>query len=229
MSQSAARSAWLALDADSAEREGSGEAGAQCPACGYPRAGPTTDWLTGLLDRRAWDRLAPPALATASERGRSSVVLVVDIDRFKRINDELGHLAGDAVLCAAAAQVRQSLGERDIAARLGGHAGDEFLVLLPGAQPRTGLAVARAAGAGIRAIRRVRTADSRWVDVGTGVGPGVSASIGLAVDRPDRPAGLADLVHEADQALRSAKQWGRDRICVPAPTLVSSCRYCVVT
>jgi diguanylate cyclase (GGDEF)-like protein len=193
----------------------------RCPSCGHPLTGQSTDRLTGLLDRWGWDQLAPAALAHASQQGRPSVLLVIDLDRFKQVNDELGHLAGDAVLQATAVALGESLRAGDVAARWGGHTGDEFLVLLPGTPEQDGLAVARHALAAIQAIRHVVTADGRGVAVA-----GLSASAGLATSDPGRDTVLAHLIHEADQALRHAKQHGRDRICRPAePAACSGITY----
>lgn len=94
------------------------------------RAGATTDSLTGVLNRAAFTDVARDVLAAAARRGRPVSLVVVDLDDFKLVNDQLGHTAGDDVLARVALEWRSCLRAGDVLARLGG---DEFVVLLPGA------------------------------------------------------------------------------------------------
>jgi diguanylate cyclase (GGDEF)-like protein len=148
-----------------------------------------TDALTGLPNRRAWDELLTHELAIGERHGVPVSVAMLDLDFFKRYNDERGHLAGDRLLRAAAAAWQSSLRATDVLARWGG---EEFAVLLPGCD-----------GAGAAAlIERLR---------GT-LPDGVTFSAGVATAAGTTAARA--LVDAADQALYVAKQAGRDRVVV---------------
>jgi diguanylate cyclase (GGDEF)-like protein/PAS domain S-box-containing protein len=148
-----------------------------------------TDELTGLPNRRAWDELLTHELAIGERHGVPVSVAMLDLDFFKRYNDERGHLAGDRLLRAAAAAWQSSLRATDVLARWGG---EEFAVLLPGCD-----------GAGAAAlIERLR---------GT-LPDGVTFSAGVAT--ADGTTAARALVDAADQALYVAKQAGRDRVVV---------------
>jgi diguanylate cyclase (GGDEF)-like protein len=153
-----------------------------------------TDPLTGLVNRRAFDA----ELARLVARRRPFGVIHLDLDHFKAVNDTLGHAAGDAVLAAAARVLREGVRAGDLAARTGG---DEFLLLLPGLGDRRELAAIAQ-----RIIRRIEAP----VPVEGGLAR-VSASAGVAVFDPARPAEPAALLAEADAALYAAKHAGRGR------------------
>lgn len=87
-----------------------------------------TDPLTGLLNRRRFDQLVTKELRRSKRYGHSCAVLMVDLDKFKPINDEYGHAAGDAMLILLAAVLRETLRENDAIARMGG---DEFVIMAP--------------------------------------------------------------------------------------------------
>jgi diguanylate cyclase len=148
-----------------------------------------TDELTGLPNRRAWDELLTHELAAAERHGQPVSVAMLDLDFFKKYNDEHGHLAGDRLLRAAAAAWQSTLRAADVLARWGG---EEFALLLPGCD-----------GAGAAAlIERLR---------GT-LPDGVTFSAGVATsDGRTAPRALVDA---ADQALYLAKAGGRDRVVV---------------
>ncbi|WP_272474353.1 sensor domain-containing diguanylate cyclase [Baekduia alba] len=148
-----------------------------------------TDELTGLPNRRAWDELLTHELALTERHGGAVSVAMLDLDFFKRYNDEHGHLAGDRLLRAAAAAWQSMLRTTDILARWGG---EEFALMLPGCD-----------GAGAAAlIERLR---------GT-LPDGVTFSAGVATsDGRTAPRALVDA---ADQALYLAKAGGRDRVVV---------------
>lgn len=161
------------------------------------------DTLTGLWNRRyAEPHLALLAEAAAASR-RPLAVLMLDIDRFKAVNDRHGHPVGDAVLREVAARLERSLRVADLLARFGG---EEFLIVLPD----TGPAQARAAA------RRVCAAvGDRPIILPDGTGLKVTVSAGLAHSRPGRAAGPVAperLVAAADRALYRAKSSGRDRV-----------------
>ena len=150
------------------------------------------DPLTGLLNRSAFAQ----RLAELRAEGSSLGFLVADVDHFKRINDEHGHPVGDAVLTDVAYALREELGAFDLVYRVGG---EEFAVLLPGADLSGACTVAerlRAAVAGCRAG-----------------GLDVTMSIGAAAGCGSR---LAQLYANADAALYAAKRAGRNRVATVA-------------
>ncbi len=159
----------------------------------------TLDPLTGLFNRNALEqRLAELDGAPCDGRkgGQSHALLLCDLDHFKRVNDELGHAAGDAVLQDVAYTMRSVLRAGDSIYRIGG---EEILVVLPGASEKDAVAVAERLR---QAVRRRRP-----------VGVGVTISIGAAVTKPDT-VNTDDLVARADAALYSAKANGRDAVFV---------------
>jgi diguanylate cyclase (GGDEF)-like protein len=154
----------------------------------------STDALTGALNRRAFDVLLGRELARAARMNTSTALLVIDVDRFKDVNDQHGHLAGDRVLVGLAALLGQSIRASDAVARTGG---DEFVVLLPATEREGAIVLAD------RIRESVTTEDL------LGNGETVTVSIGVGV----LPAGnRADLVAAADEALYRAKAAGRDRV-----------------
>ncbi|CAL9423757.1 hypothetical protein SUDANB106_01926 [Streptomyces sp. enrichment culture] len=184
-----------------------------CPGGGHH---PLTDDLTGLLVRRAWEIRASQALASARRQHRPLALLLGDLDRFKSVNDTYGHLAGDAVLRAAAGVLRrvgsavQSSAGDALCGRYGGHAGDEFLALLPGAGAEEAMAAARLVQQGVREMS-VPAPVSRGTTVTI---TGQTVSLGVAVWDPADPApgGLSDLLLDSDVALREVKREGGGRI-----------------
>jgi diguanylate cyclase (GGDEF)-like protein/PAS domain S-box-containing protein len=159
------------------------------------------DQLTGLPNRALFlDRLEH-AQARARENGNSQAVLFVDLDRFKLINDSLGHRAGDDVLCTVGSRIVGALGFGDTVARFGG---DEFTVLLEEVADR-----AQAA----ETADRIRAALSLPINAGDR-SVVISASIGIAIAEPgDAPQ---DLLAAADIAMYEAKSAGGDRHAVAA-------------
>ncbi len=153
-----------------------------------------SDPLTELRNRRGFQELLAVELDRGRRTGHPVSLLVADLDHFKRVNDELGHPAGDKVLQAFAAQMRRLSRSIDTTARLGG---EEFALLLPETPKHDALLVAE------RLRRAVRTA---FVD---GQVP-LTVSIGVACS-PDDGSTPDDLLRAGDQALYAAKQLGRDR------------------
>jgi diguanylate cyclase (GGDEF)-like protein len=158
----------------------------------------TLDPLTGLFNRNALEqRLAELDGAPCDgKRGGSHALLLCDLDHFKRVNDELGHAAGDAVLQDVAYTMRSALRAGDSIYRIGG---EEILVVLPGASETDAVAIAERLR---KAVRKRRP-----------VGVGVTISIGAAVAKPDT-VNTDDLVARADAALYAAKANGRDAVFV---------------
>jgi len=160
----------------------------------------STDSLTGLGNRRRFDRALADAVARSEATGEGFGLLLADVDHFKRINDAHGHELGDEVLRAVAGAISRAARRSDVVARYGG---EEFAVLLPGA----GHEVVRAAGERIRKAVEGRELVVR--DGGRSLGT-VTLSVGCAVRSPGEPAD--SLVRRADEALYAAKRGGRNRV-----------------
>jgi diguanylate cyclase (GGDEF)-like protein len=158
-----------------------------------------TDKLTGLLNKRWWDELAPREAAQAMRTGSELAVLLVDLDHFKRINDSCGHAVGDVTLRNAARVLSAAVRSGDAAVRFGG---DEFLLVLHGADARGAERVAES----------VRRALADLPPVSEGMGS-MTASIGVALF-PAHGESLEEVVHEADLAMYRAKARGRDQVVV---------------
>ena len=156
----------------------------------------TTDALTGLPNRRYFDEYL--GLLARRRRAEDQVgVLMIDIDRFKKLNDTFGHAVGDHVLREVAQAIAGAVREGDVPARFGG---EEFAVVLR--NPGELIAVE----VGERVRRSVADLDLRRLGV-----PGVSVSVGVAVaTSPDDE--LGQVSEKADQALFRAKRAGRDRV-----------------
>lgn len=169
-----------------------------------------TDALTGCLNRRSLDAGIADLLGRAAGSGESVVMMLIDLDRFKRSNDLHGHRAGDVVLSSVADRLRRCLPEHSVLARLGG---DEFLcaVTCPADRPDDTEHL----------VDRINEAIARPIDVG---GPAIeiTASIGLAMAGPPYAA-LQDLglvlMHRADLAMYQAKKAGRNRSCWFEPSM----------
>ena len=160
----------------------------------------TTDPLTGLWNRRGFEPLLDQALARAARTGEAIAVVLVDVDHFKRINDNFGHGEGDAALAAVAAALRGGIRPTDVAARIGG---DEFAILLSGADAHGAVLVCERIR---RALGRANALAIHSVTLSFGVAD--LASIGPNVGPPARVAWLA----AADAALYQAKAAGRDGV-----------------
>lgn len=158
----------------------------------------TTDQLTELLNRRGFDLLANQALQEARRNNSPLCALLLDLDNFKALNDEHGHLAGDAVLRGFAGDLRDNLRKSDIICRWGG---EEFILLLKDTSPEQ----ARELGEKIRQ----QTERNRVLHNGTDLQ--ITTSIGLAHLQADDA--LDQLIARADRALYRAKQSGRNRLC----------------
>jgi diguanylate cyclase (GGDEF)-like protein len=156
----------------------------------------TTDALTGLPNRRYFDEYL--GLLARRRRAEDRVgVLMIDIDRFKKLNDTYGHAVGDHVLREVAQAIVSAVREGDVPARFGG---EEFVVVLRNPGARIAFEV------GERVRRAVAGLDLRRLGV-----PGVSVSVGVAVaESPD--VDLAEVIDDADRALFRAKRAGRDRV-----------------
>ena len=172
----------------------------------------STDGKTGLLNAAAWQDKAGRAVMRSERGDRPVSVLVLDLDHFKRVNDRFGHLVGDQVLAAVAASVRDEVRDEDLVGRFGG---EEFVVLLRGAEgedPRSG---ARAVAERIRQrIARLRVAVAGGQE--TVVVTGLTASIGGAT-APRDGQDVATLLEVADAAMYEAKRAGRNLVRMGLP------------
>jgi diguanylate cyclase (GGDEF)-like protein len=157
----------------------------------------TVDGLTGIMNRRRFFEVAESEFKRAARHHEPIAVAVIDVDRFKQINDTVGHSAGDRVLAEVAAVCRQSVREVDVLARLGG---DEFAVLMPSTSREQGRAVAE----------RVRIAIHDTLGAGADESVPVGVSVGLAAS-PHGEATVEALMKLADEALYEAKHEGRNR------------------
>lgn len=157
------------------------------------------DPLTGLLNRREFERRAQMALAQAQRDGAPVAVLMSDLDHFKRINDSLGHQAGDAVLTHAANKLTQGIRTTDHLCRYGG---EEFVLLLPNTTVDSATQLAD------KLRQTLATQPASW----QGQDIAVTASWGVAGSSADHPLSLDDLIRLADQALYRAKAAGRNRV-----------------
>ena len=157
------------------------------------------DPLTGLGNRRRLDRDLGELSVHASHE--PVAFLMIDIDHFKRFNDQYGHPAGDDLLRRVGEAIRRSLRAGDVAYRFGG---EEFSVLLPGADARTAQAVAERVRADVASLLPPPGGAAVTVSVGVSVSERSTAS----------PAASAAMVEAADQALYCAKRAGRDRVVV---------------
>ena len=165
-----------------------------------------TDAKTGLLNAGAWQREAAVEVTRARAQAPLAVA-IADIDHFKAVNDTHGHLAGDAVLAAVSAAMRDLLRDSDLCGRFGG---EEFALLLP----RTTTAQA------LEITERIRQGISQLVIPWDGTAAiRVTISIGVTLPSSARRT-LDDLLAAADHALYQAKRGGRDRVVIYADTRV---------
>jgi diguanylate cyclase (GGDEF)-like protein/PAS domain S-box-containing protein len=155
------------------------------------------DALTGLANRAAVTQQIEEAAARQRRRGDSFTVLLLDLDRFKHVNDTLGHSAGDALLRQAAARLKALLRETDVLARLGG---DEFAIIQSGGT-RQREAASVLADRIIEIFGNPFDIDGNEVNIGTSIG------IALAPEHGTNPDSLLKM---ADMALYGAKSAGRN-------------------
>ena len=155
------------------------------------------DSLTGLANRALFADRAEQALRRAARTAEDPAVLYLDLDGFKKINDSLGHLVGDAVLNEIAARLAGSVRDGDTVGRLGG---DEFAILIEGADTTNGIALATAERI-LKAMRPPLEAGGHQVLL--------SASVGVCV--AEAGTSVTDLLRNADLAMYRAKARGKDQ------------------
>jgi diguanylate cyclase (GGDEF)-like protein len=165
------------------------------------RAAARTDAKTGLLNAAAWQREADTEISRVRRSRQPLGLLLVDVDHFKRVNDTHGHLAGDRVLATLAGVLSQHVRGCDVVGRFGG---EEFVVLLPGAEPAEAVKIAE----------RLREQAAAMAVAAGDAQVAITVSIGgavLGVHGTD----LQGLLAAADLALYRAKAGGRNQICLP--------------
>ncbi len=158
------------------------------------------DQLTGLFNRKEFQRLLDLEIARSQRHGRILALLMVDVDYFKAVNDRYGHPVGDVVLRNVADRIFNALRPNDVVARYGG---EEFIVMLPETNGAGAIAIAE------RLCEQVRATP---MDITHGIRPEVTVSVGVAVYPLDTDT-AESLIAAADRALYAAKDAGRDRCC----------------
>ncbi len=161
----------------------------------------STDALTGLLNHGAMQVRVREEIARAARDGQPLCCVLIDLDDFKRVNDELGHPAGDALLRRVADALREEVRPYDQVARYGG---DEFVLVLPGTEESVARAVAE------RVRERVLNGAPRDADSSIG-------NCSLGVSCWEAPMSADDLLAAADRALLLAKRTGKGRVAVATP------------
>lgn len=151
------------------------------------------DDLTGLANRRAFVTVGEQLLRVAQRSAETAVLVYIDLDNMKEVNDTYGHAAGDQALIEAAALLRSTFREADLVARLGG---DEFAVFIPRQGPE--------AKAGLDRLREA-------VDARQGRFPPLALSIGVSTSDGDGPSSIEDLIDRADAAMYAEKALRRLR------------------
>jgi len=156
------------------------------------------DYLTGICNRRAIEDLAGRSIAAARRHGMPLAMMIIDVDHFKRINDEFGHEGGDGALIETVRRIRDSLRTEDLVGRLGG---EEFVAVMPSTDGQSALAAAE----------RIR---SSFSEAPMRIGGGditITVSVGVAVlDAQDQQ--YSHLLRRADRAMYAAKTAGRNKV-----------------
>lgn len=158
-----------------------------------------TDAKTGLANPRHWREVADREIARSRRGQQPLAVLLVDIDRFKTVNDTFGHLIGDRVLCAVAEQLEAAVRPMDLVGRFGG---EEFVLLLADASPDAAVRTAERVRQRVQHMRLPTADDTAW---------SITVSVGVASLGPDGE-NLEQLLQSADTAMYAAKDAGRNRV-----------------
>ncbi|MFN4114364.1 MAG: EAL domain-containing protein [Sphingomonadaceae bacterium] len=155
------------------------------------------DSLTGLANRHNMSQMLEKILSSPHPRDRECAIMLLDLDRFKNVNDTLGHPAGDALLKQVSQRLQRSVGKMGQCGRLGG---DEFKVIIPGRSPHEQLG--ELAQEIIRQLSQPYSIEGQRVVIG--------ASVGIAIS-PDNGVTSETIIRNADLALYAAKDGGRGR------------------
>ncbi|MEY4952848.1 MAG: hypothetical protein RL299_1272, partial [Pseudomonadota bacterium] len=171
------------------------------------------DPLTACLNRRSIGPEADKLATLAAERGEAVAFVMLDLDKFKQVNDANGHTAGDAMLRESAVRIRAVLGDNGLVARLGG---DEFAVVAPypPSQPEV---VERMVEGLIEAIAKPVTFGGLELET--------TISAGIYRSEPSDPSSAQAMLHKADIAMYHAKRNGRNRLAWFEPSMESEVRF----
>lgn len=156
------------------------------------------DVLTGAMTRRAWKETAETEIRRARRYDHPLSLVVMDIDRFKTVNDTYGHAAGDEVIKALSGLMLDGIREQD---HFGRYGGEEFVLLLPETDARQAFEVADRLRARFEAL-----------EIAAGKGLPLSCSCSMGVGALEEGDGLDDLIERVDRRLYAAKQQGRNRV-----------------
>ncbi|SHG69954.1 two-component system, chemotaxis family, response regulator CheY [Thermosyntropha lipolytica DSM 11003] len=160
-----------------------------------------TDYLTGVLNRRAFMERLAEEIARMKREGKPLGIIIADIDFFKRVNDRYGHQAGDMVLKDFARSLKKACREYDLVGRYGG---EEFIICLPGCDRENTFKTAE------RMRKVVELTPSYIEDIKKDIF--ITASFGVTSLEPGEEKRVDDLIKEADEALYKAKRTGRNRV-----------------
>ncbi len=165
---------------------------------------PSTDALTGLLDRRAFLESLAERFRMAADRDQSGALFYLDLDNFKAVNDVRGHDAGDRALADLAVVLQQQIRKGDVAARLGG---DEFALFLVGIDGEAAQRKAASLQAAAGILRRHSASQEQALGL----------SIGIALYDPAAREAAEDMIARADRAMYAAKRAGKGRVSLAEP------------
>ncbi|MBO8158142.1 diguanylate cyclase [Thermosyntropha sp.] len=160
-----------------------------------------TDYLTGLLNRRAFMERLEGEIKRAERKGDSLGIIIADIDHFKKVNDEYGHQIGDTVLKNFASVLIRSCREYDFAGRYGG---EEFIICLPETKLEQAFKIAE------RMRKATELTPAFIPEINRDIK--ITASFGVAGMKPEDGKTIDDLIREADAALYEAKKSGRNMV-----------------
>lgn len=157
----------------------------------------STDYLTGIANRRHFKEIAQRELGRLAANNSKASLIIFDLDHFKQINDRFGHEAGDKVLCCVVRAVQETVRPMDLLGRFGG---EEFLILLPEAERVTALEIAERIRKKVERLRCEHHGTRSRITISLGVAPWHGAE------------SLDELIRHADKALYRAKEKGRNRV-----------------
>jgi len=169
----------------------------------------THDFMTGLLNRAEILATLEREFSRSGREDKATIVILSDIDHFKRVNDTLGHAAGDEVLKEVARRLKVDLRPYDVVGRYGG---EEFLVILPGCN----LSI------GARRANEIRTLVAKEPVITPFGTTSATVSMGVAATVSTRDCSVEEFLHEADVSLYAAKKNGRNRVEVFSPAVSST-------
>lgn len=160
------------------------------------------DPMTNLYNRRYFNEVSQTLLNLAKREKTNLSALMIDLDKFKTINDNYGHLVGDEVLKKTASMLLESIRKSDIAIRFGG---EEFIILLPNTDLNGAQEIAQKIHSQTKECK-IKTLQNEVIKF--------TLSIGISIYDCDNDTSIDDLIHKCDKALYKAKRSGRDKIVI---------------